>query len=229
LIFEVNNSFHERKIVFLRFKGATKKPEYQAILDTSAHTADGIHFHHSESKHPRYMKLWKKDLFISPFNDVDGDFTTEVSDPCLPGLSADDAFYSNITLISPNGRRKMNGEVRSLNDPIDPLNECGLSFAWFLARWACISTLSISRIHFQALLAFVKAPLKYYQKPEPRPTNLPRQASEMERSVQMQIFQRSYPDRMGYSTLTSGCKGPSSSIFDFFWAAFLLDHVGQSR
>lgn len=155
--------------------------------DAQQHPLDvpPVHFFYSTSQYREYQSRWRKDIFISPFEKVDGYFTTRVRDPCLAGLNKYNAFHSDVTLFNWRGEEKIKGVVNSWGKPLDPLVASGPAFAWFLLRWAYISMLSISRIHFQALRAFTTGTLTFYRRPEVKNTNICREATEIERSVEV--------------------------------------------
>ncbi|KAL4755721.1 uncharacterized protein BDW70DRAFT_165180 [Aspergillus foveolatus] len=184
LVFEVNNSFGERKIVLMEFKSRTGKFQPK---DAQQHSIDAlpVRFLYSSSQYREYQSKWEKDIFISPFEKVDGYFTTRVRDPCLAGLDEKNAFHSVVTLFNREKEVKIKGTVSSRGKPLDPLVASGPAFAWFLLRWAYISTLSIFRIHFQALRAYMTGTLTFYRRPEVKNTNICREATEIER-----VFER---------------------------------------
>ncbi|KAL5041691.1 hypothetical protein BDW71DRAFT_201176 [Aspergillus fruticulosus] len=184
LILEVNNSFWERKIVLLHLGQRSGEVRPAAAQQHRIHNLP-VHFHFSVSQHKYYRSRWEKDIFVSPFEMVDGFYNTTVRDPCLAGLNEHSSFHSAITLCTPKGDKKIAGVVNSCAKPLDPMVASGPVFAWFLVRWAYISMLSISRIHFQALRAFMTGSLTYYRRPEVRSTNICREATRLERSFEI--------------------------------------------
>lgn len=178
LLFEVNNSFGERKVVLMRFERERETVKHLEDTDNRP-----VKFLHSASQPRMYKAQWKKDIFVSPFEKVGGSYCTKVIDPCLPDLEVKNTFHSVVTLNAPQDDPRIQGIVRSSGKPLDPLSASGPAFAGFLLRWAYVSTLSVARIHFQALRVFLTRSVTYYQRPEVRTTNICREATEAERSV----------------------------------------------
>ncbi|PKY00357.1 hypothetical protein P168DRAFT_244318 [Aspergillus campestris IBT 28561] len=185
MVMEVNNSFGERKTIFMRLEGGSATNEAHKI--TTINNTEGppnANFTPSISKYKMYKGNWDKDFFLSPFEKVEGYFTTTCSDPCNPHSGTKGPLHTNTTLYAPDGRPKIISRVYSWGNPLDPLSASPWSLIRFICGWGYIGALSKQRIIYEALRVRLRGNLAYLRKPEVKKTNIPREETSIERSLE---------------------------------------------
>ncbi|PLN78664.1 hypothetical protein BDW42DRAFT_187212 [Aspergillus taichungensis] len=185
LILDVNNSFDERKSVFLRLDGGAATNEAQSVSQVSdARKLLDPRFVSSCSKHKMYKARFDKDFFLSPFEKVEGQLSTACSDPCNAQSGTKGPLQTNITLYALDGRPKLIGRVFSCGDPVDPLTASPWRLIRFICGWGYIGALSKGRIIYEALRVRFRGNLTYHKKPEVKGENIPREETSLERSLE---------------------------------------------
>lgn len=184
MVMEVNNSFGERKAIFMRLEGGSATNEAHKI--TAFNHTEGpsnAKFAPSISKYKMYKSNWDKDFFLSPFEKVEGYFTTTCSDPCNPHSGTKGPLHTNTTLYAPDGRPKIISRLYSWGNPLDPLSASPWSLIRFICGWGYIGALSKQRIIYEALRVRLRGNLAYLRKPEVKNTSIPREETSIERWV----------------------------------------------
>lgn len=179
---EVNNSFGERKAAFFRLESGSATNEVHNIptINDTGGSLDAK-FIPSRSKYKMYKGTWDKDFFLSPFEKVEGYFTTTCSDPCNPHSETKGLLHTNTTLYAPDGRPKIVSRVYSCGPPLDPFSASPWHLIKFICVWGYIGALSKPRIIYEALRVQFRGNLTYHRKPEVRRTNIPREETRIER------------------------------------------------
>jgi DUF1365 family protein len=190
MVLEINNSFGEKKLVFFRFDPVGREIEQRDDTDqvdsvkaTTDERSRSVDFLHSRSKFKSYKAKWDKDMFISPFEKVEGYLVTSCDDPCNRASGAKVPFSTNSTLFSPDGKPKLISRVVSSGQPVDPLSASAWELIRFLTGWCFVGALTKFRILHQAFRVWSRGNLTYLQKPEVRKDNISRVETEIERSV----------------------------------------------
>lgn len=183
MIMEVNNYWGQRKIAFSRLTGETTLSAPAPSAPSSAETHP---FYHSNPRHASYRGTWDKDMFISPFEKVEGTIALRFSDPLGPNTP----LHITITLLSPSGKPRLIGRVfcpdDGDHDPIDPLAASYWSILRFLPYWTGVLVVTELLIIYAALRIRAKgAPM--FSMPEVRPNNHPRDETDIERLVYIHI------------------------------------------
>ncbi|KAL2830914.1 hypothetical protein BDW59DRAFT_158347 [Aspergillus cavernicola] len=180
MIMEVNNYWGQRKIAFSRLTGEASLSE----LPTSTEIPSGSSsapFYHSNPRHLTYRGTWDKDMFISPFEKVEGTIALRFSDPLAPNTP----LHITITLLSPAGKPRLIGRVFCPDEhaPVDPLTASPWSLLRFLPYWTGVLVITELLIIIAALRIRSKgAPI--FSMPEVRPNNIPRDESDIERTLE---------------------------------------------
>ncbi|KAJ5742386.1 uncharacterized protein N7511_011405 [Penicillium nucicola] len=197
MVMEVNNSFGERKAAFFRLNAGsagTDANHTAEIMDSVPfQTCSGLQhakFVASASQFKMYKGNWDKDFFLSPFEKVEGYFTTTCSDPCNPFSGTKGPLHSNTTLYAPDGRPKIISRLFSCGEPLDPLRATPWQLMRFICRWGYIGALSKQRIIYEALRVRFRGNLTYLRKPEVKNSNIPREETALERQVSLEKFFR---------------------------------------
>lgn len=185
---EVNNSFGERTAAFFRLNAGsagTNADHTSKIMDLIPfQTVSGlkhVRFVASASQFKMYKGNWDKNFFLSPFEKVEGYFTTTCSDPCNPFSGTKGPLHSNTTLYTPDGQPKIISRLYSWGEPLDPLRATPWQLMRFICRWGYIGALSKQRIIYEALRVRFRGNLTYLSKPEVKNPNIPREETALER------------------------------------------------
>ncbi|OQD87492.1 hypothetical protein PENANT_c005G06023 [Penicillium antarcticum] len=173
MVLEINNSFGEKKLVFFRFSPFGQEIEQReepdnvdSAIATTNEGPQSMNFLQSRSKFKTYKAKWDKDMFISPFEKVEGYLVTSCDDPCNSVSGNKGPFNTNSTLFSPDGKPKLISRVFSWGQPIDPLSDSAGKLIKFLAGWCFVGALTKFRILHQAFRVWSRGNLTYLQKPE---------------------------------------------------------------
>ncbi|KAL4784191.1 hypothetical protein BJX76DRAFT_231816 [Aspergillus varians] len=183
MVMEVNNYWGQRKIAFSRLTGEAPLPPSSLSLSPTRIPSGqtSCQFYHSSPRHVTYRGSWDKDMFISPFEKVEGTIALKFSDPLAPNTP----LHITITLLSPSGKPRLIGRVfsREEDDPLDPLTASSWSLLRFLPYWTGVLVVTELLIIAAALRIRSKgAPL--FSMPEVRPNNLPRDETKSERNLE---------------------------------------------
>lgn len=190
MIMEVNNYWGQRKIAFSRLTGETPLPAPPSATSSaetqSQSQAQSPCFYHSNPRHASYRGTWDKDMFISPFEKVEGSIALRFSDPLAPNTP----LHITITLLSPSGKPRLIGRVfcpeDGDHDPLDPLAASYWRILRFLPYWTGVLVVTELLIIAAALRIRSKgAPM--FSMPEVRPNNHPRDETDIERFVYVSI------------------------------------------
>ncbi|OQD64335.1 hypothetical protein PENPOL_c008G03978 [Penicillium polonicum] len=191
MVMEVNNSFGERTAAFFRLNAGsagTNADHTSKIMDLIPfQTVSGlkhVRFVASASQFKMYKGNWDKNFFLSPFEKVEGYFTTTCSDPCNPFSGTKGPLHSNTTLYTPDGQPKIISRLYSWGEPLDPLRATPWQLMRFICRWGYIGALSKQRIIYEALRVRFRGNLTYLSKPEVKNPNIPREETALERSLE---------------------------------------------
>lgn len=183
MISEVNNTFDERRIYFL--KGAASEPQSMvpkapAPVDAAASVAkDGAVIEPkiaSLEVSKRFSSTWAKDFHVSPFNSRKGAYALSAQDPLRKGT-----VDNTITLSSSKGHPKLVARIFSAEACVDPAQTGPLSTLRFITAWWWVGFMTFPRIVKEATKLFFRRKLHVWYRPEVLKESLGRQATEDER------------------------------------------------
>lgn len=166
MILEVNNTFDERRMYFIR--------------DTSSLMSPALHL--DERKNPDFRGDWVKDFHVSPFNSTLGRYALKSDDPLASSRSQAVRFSNHITLTTSKDQRKLDASVRSLHS-IDPSMLSFWEAISFLLSWWWVGFVTFPRIVKEAGLLFFFRKLHVWYRPEVQRHSIGRQASQDEMFV----------------------------------------------
>ncbi|KAJ5682800.1 hypothetical protein N7462_005965 [Penicillium macrosclerotiorum] len=192
MIMEINNSYGEKKNSFFRlhkevnssFPTAKACTEFSTIQARSSSGTKAVKFVSSAPSAKYYKGTWEKDIFASPFEKVEGGFTLRFMDPLDPQPEKGGPLHSNMTLMSTSGKPKISSRLFSQAPPLDPLLASSWDVTKCLLRWSFVIPSSIGRIVVEALRIRFRGNMPYLNKPDVKPNNIPRNASETERVLE---------------------------------------------
>ncbi|KAL8763058.1 MAG: hypothetical protein Q9184_001085, partial [Pyrenodesmia sp. 2 TL-2023] len=166
MILEVNNTFDERRMYFLK--------------DTSTPTDSDDNWTLVENPRSRFRQTWPKDFHVSPFNSRKGSYALSVQDPFAPLLGETVKIDNTITLNSSKAHAKLIARVFSTEPGIDPTT---LSF-WrkicFITSWWWVGFVTFPRIVKEAGKLFFRRKLHVWFRPEVLKDSIGRHATNDE-------------------------------------------------
>lgn len=193
MILEVNNTFDERRLYFLRNKVAEESnqivgdnpnqdPSMPANLDDQKPLSD--------DKSPgKLTAAWPKDFHVSPFNSRKGDYSLSATDPFVNhlvngNLKASCGRVNNtITLSSSKNNPKLIARVFSTSDSIDPYAFEELQVWKFMTSWWWVGLVTFPRIVKEAGKLFFLRRLHVWFRPEVLKDSIGRNETDDEKYV----------------------------------------------
>ncbi|KAF6218512.1 hypothetical protein HO133_005861 [Letharia lupina] len=190
MILEVNNTFDERRMYFLK----DTEPDNGASVDENENLAAGkVDQKGSQGQSTpdqkvlgRFAKSWPKDFHVSPFNSRKGAYSLSANDPFFPNLSsrAGAALVNNtITLSSSKQHPKLIARVFSSSDSIDPYKLKGWSIFKFIAAWWWVGLVTFPRIAREAGKLFFRRKLHVWYRPEVLKDSIGRNETQDETAI----------------------------------------------
>ncbi|KAK5294330.1 hypothetical protein LTR99_009728 [Exophiala xenobiotica] len=169
MILEVNNTFDERRIYFLR-----RKPQGEDLQSS------------------KFKNDWEKDFHVSPFNDREGLYSLAAIDPFeQPGTPTN--IDNTIVLSAPDGKPKIVARVFSTQPGIDPSKMTTLQCLSFVARWWWVGLMTNPRILREARVLWVKK-LQLFYRPEVFQSSIGR--TETAEEAKLESFFRGFLHRI---------------------------------
>ena len=188
MILEVNNTFDERRIYFLK----DTEPEHGAMQERHSKSIAGREYQSGsrsqksalENVPGRFVNSWPKDFHVSPFNSRKGAYSLSASDPFSPYLNtgAGAALVDNtITLSSSKQHPKLIARVFSSSDSIDPYKLKGWDSFKLIASWWWVGFVTFPRIVREAGKLFFRRKLHVWYRPEVLKDSIGRNETEDEK------------------------------------------------
>ena len=161
MILEVNNTFDERRMYFMKRDTSTD-------IDT---TSEELKFTHT----------WPKDFHVSPFNSRKGTYTLTATNPFK---HPNPKINNTITLTSSENYPKLVARIFSIDQATNPTNMNNLDTIRFLSTWFWTGFLTFPRILKEAAILFFKHQLPIWYRPEVAKTSIARQPTKRERTIE---------------------------------------------
>ncbi|KAL4876225.1 hypothetical protein BJY04DRAFT_223309 [Aspergillus karnatakaensis] len=195
LILEINNSYFEKRNIFLRLKPSDSSPEPQTSFPTHPEAtyldpANLITSLPSTSKSKFYSGTWHKTVFASPFEKVDGLVSQRMMDPLHPSSWSSNASFSNMTTLNETGVVRMVTRLTCAGPPIDPTTISTWDLLLFLVKWSVPGVFTTFEIISKALKIKFSGKMKMHKKPPVRTGSVGREITSLE--LKMESFFRSY-------------------------------------
>lgn len=185
MILEVNNTFDERRIYFLKdmnLEGSDAVPGAAQLLDVPTFDngdAAGLDSNKPGSKaSARFTSTWDKDFHVSPFNSRKGTYALSAEEPLKKGR-----INNTITLSSSKRYPKLVASIFSTGDCIDPSKAGTWSSLKFVAAWWWVGLMTFPRIAKEAAKLYFWRKLHVWYRPEVLRESIGRQATDDERWV----------------------------------------------
>ena len=186
MILEVNNTFDERRIYFLKGSEMVMPvivandpglPPDGEILQQARNAINGD-TELRDRKGTKFTNSWSKDFHVSPFNSRKGSYGLSACDSLDRGI-----IDNTISLSSSKGHPKLVARIFSTGDSIDPSNMGTLHTLVFIASWWWVGFVTFPRIVREAAKLFFRRKLHVWYRPEVLPMSIGRHETEDERSV----------------------------------------------
>ena len=172
MILEVNNTFDERRMYFL------KQNAPNLMEDTSKEQSNTAHsFSPSSAK---FTNAWSKDFHVSPFNSRKGSYSLSANDPFSSNVIGILPIRNTIILNSSKKHAKLVARVFSTGPSLDPSTFGSLDTCKFLASWWWVGFVTFPRILREAAKLFFKGKLHVWYRPEVLQSSIGRQANVYE-------------------------------------------------
>ena len=184
MIVEVNNTFDERRIYFLKNDDPESRNEVPVTGQQSADesipigTGDAIPELKKLSKESsvQFSKSWTKDFHVSPFNSRKGSYSLLAKD-----IYRECQVANTITLGSSKGHPKLVARIFSTDVCLDPSQMSYWNVFHFITAWWWVGFMTFPRILREAAKLFFQRKLHVWYRPEVIRTSLGRQATDDER------------------------------------------------
>ncbi|MCJ1469592.1 hypothetical protein MMC07_008227 [Pseudocyphellaria aurata] len=192
MILEVNNTFDERRMYFLKCiadEGINKQRVIpidkfeDGACDSPEETASAEVYRTSQSP-AKFATKWAKDFHVSPFNSRKGSYSLNAYDPFFPELSGSGIVNNTVTLSSSKDHVKLVARIFSTQDAIDPCSLGGFERLRFVVAWWWVGFVTFPRIVREAGKLFFRRKLHVWFRPEVLGDSIGRRETADERIIE---------------------------------------------
>lgn len=185
MILEVNNTFDERRIYFLKsqknkdnsprsecddgiiksFNAGIDPPRdgnSQNEIEPVPLAQDGL----AHTSSAEFKTTWAKDFHVSPFNSRKGNYALSAYDPFSPLMKGDGAIRNTIILSSSKNHVKLIARVFSTQPSLDPSSLSLKEEIRVVAGWWWVGFVTFPRIVREAAKLFFRRKLHVWYRPE---------------------------------------------------------------
>ena len=156
MILEVNNTFDERRMYFLK--------------DTTAADKDIV----------KFKTAWPKDFHVSPFNSRKGSYSLIAIDPLMRTTCGNEIIDNTITLKSSGDQAKLVARISSTGKNINPATLTSWARIGFVLSWWWVGFVTFPRIVKEAAKLFFRRKLHVWYRPEVLNSSIGRTATNGE-------------------------------------------------
>ncbi|EED12798.1 conserved hypothetical protein [Talaromyces stipitatus ATCC 10500] len=192
LILEINNSYWEKRNILLRIKPTSDKLNPCQSLD-SAEYLDRRQLVRSlptATKAKFYGGDWRKYIFASPFEKVDGLVSQRMMDPLKPHSWASGSTLSNMTTLEETGEVRMATRLTCDGYPIDPTRMSYIDVIKVIIYWTLPVIMTTPEIFFKAIKIRLSGMMKMNSKPPVRSGSVGRHIKRLE--LNLEAYFRAY-------------------------------------
>lgn len=171
MILEVNNTFDERRIYFLKTPDLDFTPTHPLGPPKLVESEDFTKFTAIDSNTEaepsiKFVSKWAKDFHVSPFNSRKGSYALSACDPFYPSLSGTGSINNLIKLHSSKDHVKIVSRLFSTAESIDPSLLSVLGRLKFIASWWWVGLVTFPRVLREAGKLFFRRKLSVWYRPE---------------------------------------------------------------
>ena len=180
MVLEVNNTFDERRMYFLKNSNEDTEPppkadELSKKPDLPPQPSDPV-------KLPaKFSNTWRKDFHVSPFNSRKGTYGLSALDPFAPDLTKPGSINNSITLSSSKDHAKLVARIFSTEPSIDPSTMSLRQKIQFITSWWWVGFVTFPRIVKEAGNLFFRRKLHVWYRPEVSRESVGRKETDRER------------------------------------------------
>ena len=188
MVLEVNNTFDERRMYFLRASDRMDdapnahannfSPSSGSTISDSSPSSKGI-----SNPSGKFTQSWMKDFHVSPFNSRKGSYNLTAHDPLFPYMSGKGPVDNTIVLNSSKSHAKLVARVYSTQGSVDPTTLTVPELAGFVLSWWWVGLITFPRIVKEAGKLFFQRKLHIWYRPEVQRDSIARRETEDERCV----------------------------------------------
>ncbi|KAJ0418749.1 hypothetical protein BJY00DRAFT_287319 [Aspergillus carlsbadensis] len=182
IILEINNSYKEKRNILLRVRPTSDKltPSQLTPKAEFIDTRRLVQSLPSETKAKFYGGEWRKYIFASPFEKVDGVVSQRMMDPLKPSAWASNASFSNMTTLEETGEVRMATRLVCDGPPIDPTKMSSWEVIKLVFSMTLPGMLTTAEIILMALKIRFSGTMKMNKKPPVRSGSVGRHITKME-------------------------------------------------
>lgn len=182
LILEINNSYWEKRNILLRIKPTSDKSRQPESSETVNYLdiRQSVRSLPTATKAKFYGGEWRKYIFASPFEKVDGLVSQRMMDPLNPCAWTSDATFSNMTTLEESGEVRMATRLTCDGSPIDPTLMSWLDVAKLVLQWTLPGIMTTPQIIFKALKIRFLGQMRMNSKPPIRSGSIGRAVQKLE-------------------------------------------------
>ena len=185
MILEVNNTFDERRLYFLKDSGT------EAIDNGNEK---------NQISSAKFANTWTKDFHVSPFNSRKGSYSLVALDPFSGYLNGRGPVDNTITLSSSKAHSKLVARIFSTSTSLDPLSLTKSDILRFLASWWWVGLVTFPRIVREAGKLFFKRKLHVWFRPEVLKDSIGRNGTPDEKAIAL-VFRDFLKSQVEHSDL----------------------------
>ncbi|MCJ1232835.1 hypothetical protein MMC14_000789 [Varicellaria rhodocarpa] len=199
MVLEVNNTFDERRMYFLKNSNEDTEPppkadELSKKPDLPPQPSDPV-------KLPaKFSNTWRKDFHVSPFNSRKGTYGLSALDPFAPDLTKPGSINNSITLSSSKDHAKLVARIFSTEPSIDPSTMSLRQKIQFITSWWWVGFVTFPRIVKEAGNLFFRRKLHVWYRPEVSRESVGRKETDRERIIEAH-FRNFLKSRIEHSSL----------------------------
>ena len=234
MILEVNNTFDERRLYFLKNGDANEDSTLveEVNVDSSPGCDHASHLSMPASKSSRFITRWSKDFHVSPFNSRKGSYSLSAIDPFNPSMQGLGQINNTITLNSSKHHAKLVARAFSTGPPIKPLELTRRTTARFILSWWWVGFITFPRIVKEAGRLFFKRKLHVWYRPEVLKESIGRRETHDERIIEA-FFRQFLEFKVKHSNLMTSLKytasGSQCRKIETFYPTHLEDKTLTNR
>jgi len=195
MILEVNNTFDERRMYFLKRDSVDDDSSTDGASTNGALTPDDSSDDEPAFDNPpqksnlaerapsmaKFKSSWAKDFHVSPFNSRNGSYSLAASDPMSRILGVNLPINNSITYNSSREDAKLVARVFSTSTSVDPATLGTWGQVKFISSWWWVGLVTFPRIVREAGKLFFKRRLRVWFRPEVMKDSIGRKATTNEK------------------------------------------------
>lgn len=185
MIVEVNNTFDERRMYFLKDSGIGVAENGNMEKQTSS---------------AKFANTWMKDFHVSPFNSRKGSYSLAALDPFSTRLNGKGPVDNTITLSSSKKHSKLVARIFSTSKGLDPTSFTKWDILRFFASWWWVGFVTFPRIVREAGKLFFRRKLHVWFRPEVLKESIGRTETPEEKAI-ARIFRHFLKSQVEHSNL----------------------------